>query len=103
MNEPPTDIVLSTKSMNEHLVPGSLISNITMIDADENTITNCQLRNDGNGKIAVNDTLLVAGETATDYELDTSHVLDISLVCCDQYKLCLTRNFTFEIKGTQDV
>lgn len=101
MNEAPTDIKLSTEYMNENLAPGSLISNITMIDEDENTMTTCTLLEDGEGRIALNEMTLVAGEKSTDYEeyKELSHAVMILLKCCDQNEGCVVKSFNITVKG----
>ena len=70
-----------------------------MVDEDENTMTICELLNDGRGRIALNETTLVAGEKNTDYEGELSHVIEISLKCCDQLKACIVKKFNISIKG----
>jgi hypothetical protein len=85
--------------MNENLAPGSFISNLTMIDEDENTMTVCRLLQDGGGRIALNETTLVAGEKNTNYEEEISHVIEISLRCCDQLEECIKKKFNISIKG----
>ncbi len=99
VNEAPTDIELYTNNMNENLAAGSFISNLTMIDEDENTMTVCTLLQDGGGRIALNGTTLVAGETNTNYEEELSHVIEISLRCCDQLEACITKKFNISVKG----
>ena len=99
VNEKPTDILLSTHTTNENLVQGSLLGNITMVDEDENTMTSCEILQDGQGRVSVNETMLIAGAISTNYEEDSSMILGISLKCCDQFGLCVTKNFSIEIKG----
>ena len=70
-----------------------------MVDEDENTLVSCKILQDGKGRVSVNGTVLIAGKTAVDYEMEPSHILMISLKCCDQFKLCLKKNFRMEIKG----
>lgn len=83
--------------MNENQAAGSFISNITMVDEDENTVTICELLEDGGGRIALNETTLVAGETNTDYEQELSHFIEIK--CCDQLKACIVKRFNISVKG----
>lgn len=85
--------------MNENQAAGSYISNITMVDEDENTMVMCELLEDGGGRIALNETTLVAGEKNTDYERELSHVIDISLKCCDQLEACIKKKFNISVKG----
>ena len=99
VDEAPTDIIVYTKYMNENLAPGSFISNITMVDEDKNTMTICRLLEDGGGRIALNETTLVAGEHNTDYEDVLSHVIQISLKCCDQLEKCFQKEFNISVQG----
>ena len=99
VHEPPTDIQLNSNVIKENLEEGSPISNITVVDEDENTLVSCKILQDGKGRVSVNGTVLIAGKTAVDYEMEPSHILMISLKCCDQFKLCLKKNFRMEIKG----
>ena len=99
MNEAPTDIKLSQHFMDENLAPGSFISNITMTDEDENTMTYCSLLENGGGRTALNETTLLAGERITDYEQEISHVFEILLQCCDQSHLCTKKYFNISVKG----
>ena len=85
--------------MNENQAAGSYISNITMVDEDENTVVMCELLEDGGCRIALNDTTLVAGEKNTDYERELSHVIEISLKCCDQLEACIKKKFNISVKG----
>ena len=99
MNEAPTDIEIHTFYMKENLSPGAFISNITMADEDENTVTTCSLLDDGGGRIALNGTSLVAGEKNTDYEQLTSRVIEITLRCCDQLEECINKTFNISVQG----
>ena len=85
--------------MKENQEPGSFISNITMIDEDKNTMTSCKLLNDAEGRIALNETTLIAGEKMTDYEQELSHMIEISLQCCDQSKACYEKRFNITVEG----
>ncbi|XP_046847457.1 fat-like cadherin-related tumor suppressor homolog [Xenia sp. Carnegie-2017] len=100
--ETPTDIIMDRHFMKENLETGSPISNITMIDEDSNTITTCILVKDGDGRIAVNRTYLVAGNVNTDYEEDATHMIEITVKCCDQDKLCLTKDFNISIRDVNE-
>ncbi|XP_028410357.1 uncharacterized protein LOC114532970 [Dendronephthya gigantea] len=100
--EAPTDIELYRDFMDENQVPGSFISNITVIDEDQNTVTVCTLMNDGGRRVTLNETNLLAGETNADYEQDLSHMFTISLECCDQTDLCIQKDFNISIKDVNE-
>ena len=99
VNDPPTNLTLSTPFMKEHSPENVFISPIILTDQDGN-MPSCHLINNAAGRVEVVGTNLVAGPTVTDFEaLPSSKQLSIVLNCSDQQGMSIEKSLVIKVLG----
>lgn len=97
VNDPPTNLTLSTPVFEENSAERVLISPISITDQDGD-LPSCVLLNSAGGRVKVVGTNLVVGSTVTDYEsLSPPQQFTVTLNCSDQHGRFIWKSFVIAV------
>nr|MBC8281997.1 cadherin-like domain-containing protein [Chloroflexota bacterium] len=97
----PTDINLSTNSVDENSAAGTVVGNLSVTDLTPGDIHTLELLVDGDGQFEIIGTqLVVASGADLDFETATSH--DVTIKATDLGLLTFEKDFTINVDGINE-
>lgn len=100
VNEKPTKIALSNRSIQENKPPGTVIGRLTVSDPDRQQSHVCRLTDSANGKIGISNNQLTVGSAGVNYEEASS--FNVKVLCRDTGGLTVEQTFVILVQDVNE-
>lgn len=100
VNERPTKITLSNRSVQENKPPGTAIGQLTVTDPDRQQSHVCSLTDSANGKAGISNNNLTVGSAGVNYEEASS--FSVKILCRDAGGLTVEETFVVLVQDVNE-